>query len=84
MLVGPKTERANAKGKKFHAKEKLITIGGKAHITWEFEERSTSIGPTAIILVRILIGKVENIDRLVSVLQSVPIKGDEPGWNCVK
>ena len=37
-----------------------------------------------MILVRILIGKVENIDRLVSVLQSVPVKGDEPGWNCVK
>jgi hypothetical protein len=79
MLVSPKTERVNAKGKRFHAKEKLITVGGKAHITWEFEERSTSIGPTAMILVRILIGKVENINRLVSVLQSVPIKGDEPG-----
>lgn len=37
-----------------------------------------------MILVRVLVAKIENMERLASVLQSVPIRGSEPRWNCVE
>jgi hypothetical protein len=36
-----------------------------------------------MLLVRIMIGKVEKKDRLVTIMRNVPIKQGEPGWNCV-
>jgi len=41
------------------------------------------MAPTAMILVRILVGKVASTKRLESVLRSTSIKGAQPGWNCV-
>lgn len=38
---------------------------------------------TAMILVRVLVGKVANTERLCSVLRSTNVKGNQPGWNCV-
>lgn len=51
---------------------------------WEFEARDTRTEASAMILVRVLVAKIENMERLASVLQSVPIRGSEPRWNCVE
>lgn len=51
---------------------------------WEFEARDTRTTASAMILVRVLVAKIINVDRLVSVLQSVPVRGSEPRWNCVE
>lgn len=50
---------------------------------WLFEERSTPLAPTNMLLVRVIIGKVENSERLVSVLRTTPIRQGDPSWNCV-
>jgi hypothetical protein len=42
------------------------------------------MAPTAMILVRVVVGKIENMDRLISVMESVPVRGNQPGWNCVE
>lgn len=48
-----------------------------------FKERNISMLATSMILVRILIGKVENHERLACTLRSIPIRAEQPGWNCV-
>ncbi|RDL32420.1 uncharacterized protein BP5553_08876 [Venustampulla echinocandica] len=36
-----------------------------------------------MLLVRVMVGKVEKIDRLVNTLRSIPLRQSEQGWNCV-
>lgn len=50
---------------------------------WAFEERETGMGQTAMILVRVMVAKVESNERTKAILRGVPMKGGEPGWNCV-
>lgn len=80
LLVGPKTEAEGGQGMRYHAKERLKESGGSE---WLFEERGTPLAPTDMLLVRVIIGKVENNERLVSVLRTTPIRQGDPGWNCV-
>lgn len=80
LLVGPKTKAEGGQGMRYHAKERLKESGGSE---WLFEERGTPLAPTNMLLVRVIIGKVENNERLVSVLRTTPIRQGDPGWNCV-
>ena len=50
---------------------------------WVFEELSASMMTTKMILVRILIAKVEDTEKLAQLLRKIPIRQGEPGWNCV-
>ncbi|KAI1374867.1 hypothetical protein F4677DRAFT_461312 [Hypoxylon crocopeplum] len=84
LLVGPKVEIEGSEGKRYHARERMAFVQGQAHSTWEFEERDTAMEATSMILVRILIGKIKDQRRLASILESVPIRGNQPGWNCVE
>lgn len=38
---------------------------------------------TQMVLVRILIAKIEDIDRLAQLLRQIPIRQEQQGWNCV-
>jgi hypothetical protein len=78
--VGPKLEAADAMGVRYHAKEKLGLAGGSE---WFFEERECSLIPTSMLLVRIMVGKVADGNRLVEILRNTPIRQGQPGWNCV-
>lgn len=80
LLVGPKTETQDAKGTRYHAKERL-NPNGKSE--WIFEEMEVRIQATQMVLVRITVAKIENRDRVVNILRNVPIRQGEPGWNCV-
>ncbi|KAI1314075.1 hypothetical protein F5Y03DRAFT_389558 [Xylaria venustula] len=86
LIVGPKNElRAGAGGTRFHAKEKLTVTGvpPRPHTVWTYEEKPISLRPTPMLLVRILIAKVVDKNRLQAILQGIPIRSDAPGWNCV-
>lgn len=83
IIVGPKSEGRDSQGIMFHAREKMAVVDGKPLSFWEFEERSTSMAPTSAILVRIVVGKVANIERVNSVFRAVRVKSTEPSWNCV-
>ena len=65
---------------RYHAVERMIESG---ELAWLYEERSTSLAPTTMQLVRVMIGKVENSERLLKVLRGTPIRHGEPDWNCV-
>ncbi|KAH8777366.1 hypothetical protein F5883DRAFT_409224 [Diaporthe sp. PMI_573] len=83
LLVGPKHEDSNSKGKRFHVKETMTTVDGRTQSRWVFEERDIGMNPTAMILVRVIIGKVANLERVASVLREVPVRDNQSGWNCV-
>lgn len=64
-------------GSRYHAKN------APGQSTWVFEEKSTSMNATSMILVRILVGKINDLDALVTRLRQVPIDNNDPEWNCV-
>lgn len=53
------------------------------HSEWEFEEASTTMRPSRMIMVRILIAKIENREELAQLLRQIPIRQGLQGWNCV-
>lgn len=61
----------------------MANINGRTRAKWVFEERDIGMNPTAMILVRIMIGKVMSIERVMAGLRDVPIRDNQSGWNCV-
>ncbi|KAJ9609302.1 hypothetical protein H2204_015561 [Knufia peltigerae] len=79
LMVGPKIEKPEKEGVRYHAKEKVGSDG----VHWEFEKRSVSLRPTSMLLVRVLIGKVDDSARLDAILRQTPVRDGLDGWNCV-
>lgn len=80
-MIGPKFEAEDAMGVRYHAKERPNFIGGGSE--WFFEERECQRVPTSMLLVRIIVGKVTDKNRLVEILRKTPIRQGQPGWSCV-
>ncbi|KAF4955405.1 hypothetical protein FGADI_4585 [Fusarium gaditjirri] len=80
LLVGPKAEGGETRGKRFHAKERIYS---GTQSVWEFSDQETGTASTLMILVRIQIAKVKSLKKLEGTLRSVPVRGEQPGWNCV-
>ncbi|KAF4975448.1 hypothetical protein FZEAL_7768 [Fusarium zealandicum] len=51
---------------------------------WEFSEQETGTSSTLMILVRIQVAKIKSMTSLEAMLRSVPVRGEQPGWNCVE
>ncbi|EXA30843.1 hypothetical protein BFJ63_vAg18137 [Fusarium oxysporum f. sp. narcissi] len=81
LLVAPKVEDSETRGKRFHAKERIYS--GMQSV-WEFSEQETGTSSTLMILVRIQVAKVMNMRSLEAILRSVPVRGEQRGWNCVE
>jgi hypothetical protein len=80
LIVGPKTETKGSQGTRYHAKEEIGEDGMKR---FQFEEVACSLLPTRMLLVRVLIAKVEDSERLAGVMRQIPIGTRDQGWNCV-
>lgn len=78
--MGPKSDKNEGRGARYHARNHATA---EADSVWTFEEVRTSLMPTQMILVRILIAKIENTDRLAQLLREVPVKQGQQDWNCV-
>ncbi|KFH41887.1 hypothetical protein ACRE_074050 [Hapsidospora chrysogenum ATCC 11550] len=74
LLVGPKKEKETTMGKRYHAK--LNTF------QWVYDEVDTRMAATHVILIRVLAAKVKNMDRLESIMRSIPVRAEVPGWTC--
>lgn len=85
LLVGPKKESKDPQleeGTKYHAKEFPKSPG--PGFEFRFEERPVSMMPVDMILVRLMLAKVEDTNKLAQLLRQVPIGQREEGaWNCV-
>ncbi|KAK5082560.1 hypothetical protein LTR70_007666 [Exophiala xenobiotica] len=77
FLVAPKNENNDSTGTRYHAKN------APGQSTWIFEEKSTSMTATNMILVRVMIGKINDPQALTAKLRQVPVVNENPDWNCV-
>jgi hypothetical protein len=77
FLVGPKTEKdAEVPGKRYHVKNPI-------NRGWVYEELELrNVRTTDNLLVRVLIGKVADLERLENVFRSVPVVQNDPNWRC--
>ncbi|KAL4948715.1 hypothetical protein BDW69DRAFT_203385 [Aspergillus filifer] len=80
LLVGPKIESPGRKGIRYHAKEIQKEGGGSE---WFWEGRECPLTPTKMLLVRVLVSKIADRDRLAQILHAIPIRQNKRGWNCV-
>ena len=50
---------------------------------WQYEEvQLHNVQNTNSLLIRVMIGKIEDLARLLTILRSVPIIQNDPGWRC--
>lgn len=71
LIVGPKSEAEASQCTRYHARD---DCEGK----WAYEEQDTFTMSSVILLVRIVVGKVTNDERLQAALRRVPIvQGDK-------
>ncbi|KAI5369202.1 hypothetical protein Slin14017_G000810 [Septoria linicola] len=77
LIVGPKNETpSQVPGKRYHVRN-TPTQG------WKYEEAELhNVRTTNNLLARILIAKVEDHERLVAILRSIPIVQNDPNWRC--
>ncbi|KAF8447637.1 hypothetical protein L210DRAFT_3526868, partial [Boletus edulis BED1] len=50
---------------------------------WLFEGAQARIVGSFRLLVRVMIAKIEDGERLSKILHGVPVRGAQPGWTCV-
>lgn len=79
-MMGPKIERTGTTRFTFQAKE-CVNESGK--VSWHYDEDESSLVRPHNLLIRIMIAKVEDPDRLLNILRGVPIRAGDEGWNCV-
>lgn len=79
-MMGPKVERPGTTHTTFQAKE-CISESGK--MSWRYDEDKSSLTRPHHLLVRIIIAKVEDTDRLLGIMREIPIRAGDEGWNCV-
>lgn len=79
-MVGPKSESDSTHGMRYHAKDAPAVLRSDV---WAFEEKETSMMATNAQLVRVVIGKVTNSERLIEILRNVPVIQNDSTWNCV-
>ncbi|KAH0283148.1 hypothetical protein M436DRAFT_86485 [Aureobasidium namibiae CBS 147.97] len=77
LLVGPKNESSKTvPGMRHHATNPPFE-------GWKYEKKSIEdVRSTVNLLGRILIAKVEDLDRLNMILERVPVVQDDPNWRC--
>ena len=80
LIIGPKLEVENGRGMRYHSRERFDSHG---KWRWINEDVDIPLLPTHMLLVRMVIGKVTNTDRLVQTPHGVPVVQGEKAWNCV-
>ncbi|RCI09807.1 hypothetical protein L249_3892 [Ophiocordyceps polyrhachis-furcata BCC 54312] len=83
FLAGPKQHpKSGSRHIMYHAKEKLVMSGNPPQLKPEWQYVNDS-DRAAMLLVRLLVGKIVDKDRLEQIFKSVPLRTQDPDWNCV-
>ncbi|KAF5687169.1 hypothetical protein FDENT_5493 [Fusarium denticulatum] len=85
FIVDPENETKNSQRKRFHVKKLLKVVGDQQTVKsyWHFEEIDISTAAPSMILTRVLIGKVKDLDRLRFRLRHTPIQQEVKAWNWI-
>jgi len=82
FIIGPKHEtRKSAVGHRAHAKN--IFTGAAGGEQWVFEECPTTLDAANQLLVRVMIAKVRDRERLIRTLGTVDVVQGDKNFNCV-
>ena len=72
---------AQVPGRRCHVKNRPNPNGPGS--VWQYEEvKLQNVQNTTTLLVRVMIGKIENLARLITILRSIPVIQNDPGWRC--
>jgi len=84
FLIGPKVENAaQVPGRRCHVKNRLNPNPDGPGSLWQYEETELqNVQNTNTLLIRVMIGKVENLERLLGIFRSIPVVQNDPGWRC--
>ena len=56
---------------------------GSGTSSWVYAEEDVDMSSVFMLLARVQIAKIRDTDGLLALLRQVPIRGGEPGWNCI-
>lgn len=80
LIIGPKNEADESiQGLRLHVRNRPTPLG---NIQWIFEALSVPLRATNMLLVRITIAEIADLDRTLEVLRAVPVRQDSLGWTC--
>lgn len=83
FLAGPKQHpKSGSRHIMYHAKERLVMSGNPPQLRPEWQYVNDS-DRAAMLLVRVVVGKIIDRDRLEQIFRNVPLRTDDPDWNCV-
>ncbi|KAF5250790.1 hypothetical protein FANTH_4062 [Fusarium anthophilum] len=85
FIVEPEITTKNSQRKRFHVKKLLKLMGDQRTVTsyWHFEEIDISTDAPSMILTKVLIGKVKDLDRLCLSIRRTPIQQEVKTWNWI-
>ncbi|KAF5691720.1 hypothetical protein FCIRC_298 [Fusarium circinatum] len=85
FIVESENETKNSQRKRFHVKRLLEVVGEQrtASPYWHFEEIDISTDAPSMILTRVVISKVKDLDRLCLRFRRTPIQQEVKTWNWV-
>jgi hypothetical protein len=67
-------------GTKYHVLNTMVAETGTD--PWRFEKKSLSENGAGLLLIRVTIAEVLDYDRLVQVLEGLPVRQGDPSFNC--
>ncbi|PHH71230.1 hypothetical protein CDD80_5427 [Ophiocordyceps camponoti-rufipedis] len=83
FLAGPKQHpKSGSRHIMYHAKEKLVMSGNPPQLRPEWQYVNDS-DRAAMLLVRLLVGKIMDHNRLEQIFKDVPLRTEDADWNCV-
>ncbi|POR37590.1 Uncharacterized protein TPAR_02238 [Tolypocladium paradoxum] len=83
FLAGPKKHpKSGSRHIMYHAKEKLVVSGNPPQIKPEWTYVNDS-DRAAMLLVRVAVGKIHDHAHLEQIFREVPLRTEDPDWNCV-
>ena len=72
---------AQVPGRRCHVKNRLNPNGPGS--IWQYEESEMqNVQNTTSLLVRVMIGKVEDLGRLLAIIRGITVVQNDPGWRC--
>ncbi|KAF2455783.1 hypothetical protein BDY21DRAFT_288730 [Lineolata rhizophorae] len=82
LVSGPKKETDGSWGKRHHVRQQLYIASDQHHTRWEYEELGIPTAPTRMILVRVMVAKIVQLDRMEQILRGLPTVQNDPTWTC--
>ena len=74
LQLGPDTDRQNDSSLLLHVRKSQA---------WSYEARAGTIRAAVQMLIRLRIGRITDADQVRQIARAVPVRNDDPKWNCV-